>query len=91
MHFGVKADYEALTATVVLNLGGRTIGMVVDAVSDVIVIDGGQLKAAPSFGDRIDVGYITALGALGEGERQRMLILMDVELLIRSADLGLVD
>ncbi len=82
---------NAFTVAIVLNVAGRTVGMVVDSVSDVIELGGEQIKAAPEFNCAVDSSYITGLGSLEQNGQQRMLILMDIERLMRSPEMGLLD
>lgn len=62
-------------------------GIVVDGVSDVISLDMDQMRATPEFGSVIDTEYIMGLGTVEE----RMLILIDIEKLMGSTDMGLID
>jgi purine-binding chemotaxis protein CheW len=73
-----EAGYDATTVVIILNVGSRTVGMVVDGVSDVVALDADALRPPPEFGGALDTRYITGLGALDE----RMLILIDIESLI---------
>ena len=61
--------------------------MVVDGVSDVLVLQSSQISAAPSFGTAFSTEYLTGIGTLGE----RMLILVDIEKLMTSEEMALVD
>jgi purine-binding chemotaxis protein CheW len=60
---------------------------VVDGVSDVINLAAEQMRPAPEFGAVIDTEYIMGLGTVDE----RMLILMDIEKLMGSTDMGLIE
>ena len=92
MRFGLSDfAYSGTTVTIVLNIAGRTVGMVVDSVSDVIELDGSQVKAAPEFNGAIDAAYITGLGTVTTKDGERMLILMDIEQLMTSPEMGLVE
>lgn len=82
-----EPKYDEFTVVIILNLHGRTIGIVVDGVSDVIALTGEQIRPAPDFGALVDTRYVTGLGAVDE----RMLILLDIELLMTSGDLALCD
>jgi len=82
-----KADYDQFTVVIILNVSGRVVGIVVDAVSDVINLGAEQMRPAPEFGATINAEYIIGLGTVGE----RMLILMDIEKLISSSDMGLIE
>ncbi|MEQ1657676.1 MAG: chemotaxis protein CheW, partial [Hylemonella sp.] len=63
---------------------------VVDSVSDVIALAGDGIKPAPEFSGTLSTDYIIGIGTLKDGERERMLILMDIERLMSSADMGLI-
>ena len=82
-----EASYNTTTVVIILNLSGRIVGMVVDAVSDVITLSGEQIRPAPEFSSSFDTQYITGLGTVEE----RMLILVDIEKLMTSTDMALVD
>lgn len=91
LKFGLQeARYDSVTVTIVLNIGNRVIGVVVDSVSDVIALGGEGIKPAPEFSGALSTDYIIGIGTLKDGERQRMLILMDIERLMSSADMGLI-
>ena len=91
LKFGFEqVNYDGITVTVVLNIGGRTVGVVVDAVSDVIELSADQIKPAPEFNSAVDAGYIVGIGVLKQGEQERTLILVDIEELMGSPEMGLV-
>jgi purine-binding chemotaxis protein CheW len=85
------AQYNSFTVVIILNIAGRTVGMVVDSVSDVLELSPGQVKPAPEFNGAIDASYITGLGTLRQGDVERMLILMDIERMMSSSEMGLMD
>ncbi|MBP6850777.1 MAG: chemotaxis protein CheW [Rhodoferax sp.] len=82
-----NASYDAFTVVIVLNIRSRVVGMVVDAVSDVITLTPEQLRPVPEFNSTIASDHILAIGAVEE----RMLILVDIEKLMTSAEMGLID
>jgi purine-binding chemotaxis protein CheW len=79
-------EYDATTVVIVLNMGKTTVGMVVDSVSDVVTLTQEQVKPAPALGGGIDADCLLGLGTIGE----RMLILLDIEHLMASPEMGLV-
>jgi purine-binding chemotaxis protein CheW len=79
--------YDQFTVVIVLNIGGRVVGMVVDSVSDVITLTAEQIKPAPEMGSVLDADYLIGLGTLEE----RMLILVDIDRLMSSEEMGLVE
>jgi purine-binding chemotaxis protein CheW len=84
-------QYNSFTVVIILNIAGRTVGMVVDSVSDVLELDGEHIKAAPEFNGAIDATFITGLGTVKQGDTERMLILMDIEALMKSPEMALMD
>ncbi len=82
-----NVEYNQFTVVIILNLAHRVVGMVVDGVSDVITLTSEQIKAAPEFGSALDTQYINGLGAVD----QRMIILIDIERLMSSRDMDLID
>ena len=82
-----SAEYNETTVVIILTVAKRVVGVVVDAVSDVITLGSQQIKLAPSLGNGAETHHIIGFGTLDE----RMRILMDVEKLMAGADMGLVD
>lgn len=80
-------SYDQFTVVIVLNIGGRVVGMVVDSVSDVITLAPEQIKDAPQMGSLLDTDYLIGLGTLNE----RMLILVDIDRLMSSEEMGLIE
>jgi purine-binding chemotaxis protein CheW len=82
--------YDEFTVVVILNVAGRIVGAVVDSVSDVLELTEDQIRAAPDFHCLLDASFITGLGTAGSEERARMLILLDIEKLMSSPEMGIV-
>ncbi len=79
--------YDQFTVVIILNIGGRVVGMVVDSVSDVITLTPDQVKPAPEMGTALNTDYLIGLGTVAE----RMLILVDIDKLMSSEEMGLID
>ncbi|PNQ36039.1 chemotaxis protein CheW, partial [Ralstonia solanacearum] len=82
-----RVEYNQYTVVIILNLSDRVVGIVVDGVSDVLTLQSQQIKPAPEFSGALDTEYIRGLGSIDE----RMLILVDIEKLLLSADMALCD
>lgn len=82
-----QVEYTAFTVVVILNIAGRVIGSVVDSVSDVLSLLPTDIHPAPDFSGRFDTKYIIGLASVDA----RMLIVTDIERLMSSADMELVD
>jgi purine-binding chemotaxis protein CheW len=88
LKFGLgTADYTEHTVVIVLNIGQRVVGAVVDGVSDVIGLSAEQIKAAPDFGTPLATEYLMGLASVED----RMLILIDVDAMMTSREMALVD
>ena len=74
-----EVTYDPFTVVIV--------GVVVDSVSDVIALGGDAIRPPPEFGASFDTEYLLGLATAGE----RMLILVDIERLMTSREMALVD
>ncbi|MGH8580159.1 MAG: chemotaxis protein CheW [Gammaproteobacteria bacterium] len=84
--FGLAAaEFGATTVFVVVRAIGldrnRTMGMVVDAVSDVYNISPDEVKPAPDVGNTVDHDFVTGLATVDD----KMMILLDVDRVINSS------
>jgi len=83
-----QAEYNHFTVVIVLNVKGRVVGAVVDSVSDVLELPAEAIRPAPPMASNgADNSYLTGIGSVGD----RMLILMDIETLMSSPDMGLIN
>lgn len=86
IRFGVSMPtYDQFTVVIILNMGRKVIGIVVDSVSDVTQLKHEEIKPAPEMGAVMNSEYLKGIGAL-EG---RMLILLDIDSLLNSESMGL--
>jgi len=85
------AEYTDSTVVIVLNVRERVIGAVVDSVSDVLVLGPDSIKPAPEMNALVDADYTIGMGCIKNGDEERMLILTDIEALMSSAEMGLMD
>jgi purine-binding chemotaxis protein CheW len=79
--------YNEFTVVIILNLSNRVVGIVVDGVSDVIALNPEQIRPVPELVSTIDTKYLLGLGTVDE----RMLILVDIERLMSSQEMALVE
>lgn len=82
-----NAEYNSQTVVIVVNVGQRVIGIVVDSVSDVMALLPEQIKPAPEFGATLSADYLSGLGSVGD----RMLVLVDIERLLTSEEMALME
>ncbi len=80
-------EYNPTTVIVVLNIEGvsqRTVGIVVDGMSDTHNIMPEDIKPAPDFGSTIDIDYINGLVTIGDN----MVMLLDIDRLLSVEAIG---
>ena len=82
-----SVTYDATPVVIILNIANRVVGMVVDGVSDVTTLKPEEIRPAPEFGSGLDVQYLQGLGTVDD----RMIILVDIEKLMSSRDMELVE
>jgi purine-binding chemotaxis protein CheW len=87
LRFGVgAAQYGPSTVMIVLNVAGRVVALVVDAVSDVLALEADQVCEPSGLHPVIDNGSVVAVGRTDE----RTVYLLDGERLLASPDMALV-
>ena len=82
-----QVEYDAFTVVIILHVGGRVVGIVVDGVSDVIALGPDRINPVPDLVASIDTRYLVGLGSINE----RMLILVDIERLMSSREMQLLE
>ena len=79
-----EIEYTETTVVIVLKVENadkeRTIGFIVDAVSDVYSIESELLQAPPEMGDAIDLNFVKGLTAIEDN----MVVLLDIDRLITT-------
>ncbi|AYM96929.1 chemotaxis protein CheW [Acidovorax sp. 1608163] len=82
-----EVQYNHLTVVIVLSIGLRVVGAVVDSVSDVLTLEPSQLRPVPSLDSNFDREHLLAIGSVDE----RMLILLDIEKFLADTVFGEMD
>lgn len=82
-----NVEYGGQTVVIVVNVADRIVGIVVDGVSDVMTLTPDQIKPAPEFGVTLSSDFLSGLGSLDD----RMLVLVDIDKLLTSEEMALVD
>ena len=85
VRFGVEAiEYTKFHVIIVINVGTRVVGLLVDAVSDVLNVGPEDIREAPDFGTEADTRFISGLASSGD----KVAVLLDLEMLLSDADLA---
>jgi purine-binding chemotaxis protein CheW len=86
--FGMEAiEYTQFNVIIVINVGTKVMGLLVDAVSDVLNVGDGDLRPAPDFGAKTNTRFISGVVSVGE----KVIVLLDITMLLSDADLAVVD
>jgi len=86
--FGMpEPRYDGSTVVIILNVANRVLGIVVDSVSDVLPLKNEDIRPAPEFSAAIDASFVKGLASISG----RLLILVDIEMLMTSPSMALVD
>jgi purine-binding chemotaxis protein CheW len=88
LKFGMPAiDYTERTCIIVVEISGQSgaikIGIVVDAVSEVLNIKGEDVENTPAFGTRVNTDYIWGMAKMGGSVK----ILLDIDKVLSTQDL----
>lgn len=81
--FGMPTiDYTAFTVIIVVVVRDKVMGLVVDAVSDVLNIDKKDIQSPPQFGVKVDVSFLNGIGKSGD----KLVALLDIDRMLSEAD-----
>lgn len=82
--FGMPTiDYTMFTVIVVVVVKEKIMGLVVDAVSDVLTIDKKDIQPAPQFGAKVDISFLNGIGKSGD----KLIALLDMDRLLSDGDM----
>lgn len=82
--FGMPTiEYTLFTVIVVVVIQEKIMGLVVDAVSDVLNIDKKDIQPPPQFGAKVDVSFLNGIGKSGD----KLVALLDMDRLLSDSDL----
>lgn len=86
--FGMdKVDATMFTVIVVVVVKDRVMGIVVDAVSDVLDIAAKEIQPAPNFGAKVDTSFIHSIAKSGD----KLITLLDIDRVLSTDDIGQTD
>jgi purine-binding chemotaxis protein CheW len=83
--FGLAAtEYDKFTVIIVVTIGTRVAGLVVDAVSDVLNVSRSDVEPTPEFGAAVDTSFITGMAKVAD----KLVLLLDIDRVVASADVA---
>lgn len=81
-----KCDYTPFTVVIIINIGQRLLGVIVDAVSDVVFLGPENIRAVPSFGAAVDTSYIQGMAI----QDDRTLMVIDIQKLMQTDEMAVL-
>lgn len=82
--FGMPTiEYTAFTVIIVVVVHDKVMGLVVDAVSDVLNIDRKDIQPPPQFGTKVDVNCLNGIGKYGD----KLVVLLNIDRLLNDGEL----
>jgi purine-binding chemotaxis protein CheW len=81
-----EVEYNQFTVIIVLTVGTKVVGLVVDAVSDVLNIPKTDIQPTPDFGGQVDAEFIEGLAKAGE----KLVVLLDIDKVLGDEELTAV-
>ena len=92
LRFGMDAiDYTERTCIIVVEIEGRAgtiqIGIVVDAVSEVLNVSGKDVEETPTFGAKLNTDYILGMAKMEGGVK----ILLDIDRVLSGEEVALLE
>jgi purine-binding chemotaxis protein CheW len=92
LRFGMESmDYTERTCIIVVEIDGTTstvqIGIVVDAVSEVLNITGKDIEDTPTFGAKLNTNYILGMAKMEGGVK----ILLDIDRVLNGNEISVLE
>ena len=80
--FGLEEkEYDKFTVVIVVNVSDKVVGVIVDAVSDVMSFSETDLKATPDMGDDVDTSFMKGVAQV---EGAGLLTLLDIDRIVSN-------
>ena len=80
-----QVEYNKFTVIVIATVADKIVGLLVDAVSDVLTVEQDAMRDAPDFGAAVDTRYINGVFQ----SRERLTVALNLEELLSECDLAL--
>ena len=92
LKFGMEAaDYTERTCIIVVEIPGQAatvqIGIVVDAVSEVLNVKGSDIEDTPTFGTKLNTDYILGMAKMEGGVK----ILLDIDRVLSHEEIAVLE
>ena len=85
LQFGMaESEYNQFTVIIVVTVGSKTVGVIVDSVSDVLNMARADVQDTPDLGAQVDASFISGIAKSGE----KLVALLDIERVLGTDMLG---
>lgn len=71
-------EYDPFTVIIVVNVGSRTAGLLVDTVSDVMEIPASDISETPAMAGGVEASFIAGMGRV----KDRLILLLEIDSLL---------
>ena len=86
--FSMEAgEYSKFTVIIVVTVGEKVMGLLVDAVSDVLDIPATEIRVPPDLGARADTRFISGMANAGD----RLTVLLDIDRLLSEGETAVLE
>jgi purine-binding chemotaxis protein CheW len=86
--FGMRqAEYNQFTVIIVVSVGAKVVGLVVDAVSDVLNIRRDQIEETPEMAGDLDTSFFRGMGKVGD----KLVLLLNIDRLVGGDKLEAIE
>ena len=88
-----SVEYTEATCVIVVEVSDEDetehfqMGVIVDSVSEVLNIARNDIEPPPKFGDGLSTEYILGMGKVSEGDREKVVILLDIDKVLTESEL----
>ena len=80
-----EATYNQFTVIIVVTVGAKVMGLIVDAVSDVLNIPKDDIQPTPDFGGQVDARYINGMAKASD----KLVVLLDIDRVMGGVDVAM--
>ena len=78
---------DQFTVTIVVNVRSKVMGLVVDAVSDVLHLPVADVQEAPDLGSQVDTRFIAGMARVGE----KLVIFLNLDTVLSDQELATIE
>jgi purine-binding chemotaxis protein CheW len=82
-----ETEYNQFTVIIVVTVGTKVVGLIVDSVSDVLNIPEADIQSPPEFGSTVDVRFIDGMAKAAE----KIVMLLNIDRVLKDDDLQGMD